>query len=66
MNGKASKRLRLAAAVMVPKPGLQRKHTYDRLKKEYLALPLHRRTQHPHMSHSSVLRQHHEFNHHHK
>jgi hypothetical protein len=59
MNGKASKRLRLAASILAPKGSIQEKHIYLRLKSEYKALPLHRRNHPLWESHSAILKRHH-------
>lgn len=57
MNGKVSKRIRIAAAI-ISNPD-NRDATIKRLKREYLATPYHQRKTPKVESHSVVLRKHH-------
>lgn len=57
MNGKASKRIRIAARI-ISRP-YRYQETVKRLKREYRALPYHQRATSEVVSHSTVLRRYH-------
>ncbi len=61
MNGKAAKRIRIAARVMSPKGSPERlRALYKALKRSYRDLPYHRRDTPTVEAHSEVLRRHHQ------
>lgn len=60
MNGKAAKRIRIAARI-ISRDGLQFEEQYNRLKREYKTAPYHKRSTPEVVGHSAMLRRYHTF-----